>query len=160
MQISRETLHVLLDSSVTKTASYAPAALDVHLDRFSELVCTWKIASAVHTDETYDLYLITGDGLSEWDIAHFPQVATTGAKTLTARIQAGLQPGNVTTAAPGVAAVDSATLSTAAIATNAPKSLAAGVVRHGPFGNYIRYELVVAGSAPSIVYSVQVQARG
>lgn len=160
MQISRETLHVLLDSGVTKTASYAPAALDLHLDRFTEMVVTLKVTSAVHTDETYDFYLITGDGLSEWDLVHFTQIASTGAKTFTARIQTDLLPQNVTTAAPGVAAVDSGTLSTAASATNAPKSLAAGSVRHGPFGNMLRYELVIAGSAPSIVYSVQIQARG
>lgn len=155
----RNTLHLALDTGVTKTASYAPTAVDYRIDRFRELVVTLKIVSAVHTDETYDFYLITGDGLSEWDLVHFTQVAATGAKTFTARVRADLLPQNVTTATPGVAAVDSATLTTAPSATHAPKSLASGSVRHGNFGNMLRYELVIAGSAPSIVYSLQVQAR-
>lgn len=155
----RDTQHILLDA-VTKGASYAPAAVDYHLDRYRELVVTLKITSAERDtgDETYDFYLITGDGLSEWDVVHFPQIATTGAKTYTARIRADLLPQNVTTAAPGVAADDPATLLTTS--TNAPKSLAAGAVRHGPFGNMLRYELVCAGTiATGIAYSLQVQAR-
>jgi len=162
MKAIRDTLHLLLDSAVTKGASYAPAAADFHLDRYTELVVTLSITSAERdsANETYDFYLITGDGLSEWDIVHFPQVATTGAKIFTARVSASLLPQNVTTAGPGVAAVDSATLATVTSATNAPKTLAAGSVRHGPFGNMLRYELVCAGTiATGIVYSIQVQAR-
>lgn len=160
MKSVRDTLHVLLDSAVTKAASYAPAALDVHLDRFTELVVTLQVTSAERdsANETYDFYLITGDGLSEWDLVHFPQVATTGAKTFTARVLGGIQPSNITTAAPGVSAVDSATLLTSS--TNAAKTLTAGSVRHGPFGNTIRYELVCAGTiVTGIAYSIQVQAR-
>ncbi len=156
----RNLLHLGLEVGVTKTASYAPAAVDYELDRFQELVVTLKITAATHSDETYDFYLITGDGLSEWDLVHFTQVATTGAKTFTARVRADLLPQNVTTATPGVSAVDSATLTTATSATHAPKTLASGSVRHGAFGNMLRYELVVAGSSPSITYSLQVQARG
>lgn len=161
MKAVRDTLHLLLDSAVTKAASYAPAALDVHLDRYTELTCTLKVTSAERdsADEVYDFYLITGDGLSEWDLVHFSQVATTGAKTFTARVQGTLQPQNVTTATPGVSAVDSATLLTTS--THAPKTLAAGSVRHGPFGNNLRYELVIAGTVVTgIAYSIQVQARG
>lgn len=158
----RHTAHILLDSAVTKAASYAPAAADWQLDRYTELVITLKITSAERdsADETYDFYIITGDGLSEWDIVHFPQVATTGAKTFTARLSTveGI-PQNITTAAPGVAANDSGTLLTTS--TNAPKTLAAGSVRQGPWGNTLRYELVVAGTVVTgIAYSIQVQGRG
>jgi hypothetical protein len=156
----RDTLHILLDSAVTKGVNYAPASRDLNLDRYSELVVTLAITAAERDsgNETYDFYLITGDGLSEWDLAHFPQIASTGAKTFTARLRADLTPETVTTAAPGVVAVDSATLLTTS--TNAPKTLAAGTVRHGPWGNKLRYELVVAGTiATGISYSVQVQAR-
>jgi len=163
MKTVRDTLHLLLDSAVTKGASYAPAAADFHLDRYTELVVTLAITSAERdsANETYDFYLITGDGLSEWDVVHFPQIATTGAKTFTARVSSLLLPQNVTTAAPGVTAVDSGTLATVSGGTNAPKSLAAGSVRHGPFGNMLRYELVCAGTiVTGIAYSIQVQARG
>lgn len=156
----RETLHIALDAAVTKAASVAPAAFDFGLDRFTELICTVKITAAERdsADELYDFYLITGDGLSEWDLIHFSQVATTGAKTFTAMVLASLLPQNVTTATPGVSAVDSATLLTTS--THAPKSLGAGLVRHGPFGNMLRYELVMSGTiVTGISYSIQVQAR-
>lgn len=157
----RDSLHVTLDTGATHGASTAPAAVDYHLDRFTELVATLQVVSAERDtgDETYDLYLITGDGLSEWDLVHFPQVATTGAKTFTARVSSGVGE-SVTTAAPGVVAIDTAILATVTGAANAPKSLAAGSVRHGPFGNMLRYELVVAGTiATGIVFKLQIQAR-
>jgi hypothetical protein len=156
----RNRLHILLDSAVTKGVNYAPAAVDYSLDRYTELVVTLKITSAERdsADETYDFYIITGDGQSEWDIVHFPQVATTGAKTYTARVRSDLLPQNVTTATPGVSAVDSATLLTTS--THAPKSLAAGSVRHGAWGQNLRYELVVSGTiVTGIVYTIQVEAR-
>lgn len=157
MKSVRTTLHVLLDSAVTKVASYAPAALDMALDRYTELVVTLQITAA-DTGGTYDFYLIAGNGLAEWDVAHFPQQAATTAHTFVARIRADLLPQTVTTASTGVAALDSGTFLTTS--TNAPKSLTAGVVRHGPFGNTLRYELVAAGTITTgVTYSIQVQAR-
>jgi hypothetical protein len=151
-----------LDSGVTKTANHAPAAVDYHLDRYTELVITLKITAAERDtgNETYDFYVITGNGLSEWDLVHFPQVASTGAKTFTARLRSDMLPQNVTTASPGVAANESGTISTASGGAETPKTLAAGTVRHGPWGNMLRYELVVAGTiVTGISYSLQVQAR-
>lgn len=158
----REAATITLASAVTKAASYAPAAVDYSVHRYTELVVTLKITSAERdsSDETYDFYLITGDGLSEWDIVHFPQIATTGAKTFTARLRSDLLPQTVTTAAPGVSAVASGTLATVSGAANAPKSLAAGTVMHGPWGNTLRYELVCAGTiVTGVSYSLQVEAR-
>lgn len=114
-------------------------------------------------NETYDVYVTTGneDGKS-WDVVHFPQIATTGAKTFQARIlcePAGpLQ--NVTTATPGVAANDPAIFQTdTAGSAQGAKTLAAGVLRHGPIGNQLSHELVVAGTvATGIDYQITVEA--
>jgi hypothetical protein len=139
-------------------------AIDFNLDRFEELVVELQITAA-DAGGTYDFYLITGSGdpgsmLAEWDLVHFTQQASTSAHTYVARVRSDLLPQTVTTAAPGVSAVDSATLSVAASATNAPKSIAAGSVRHGAFGNTLRYELVAAGTITTgVTYSLRVQAR-
>ncbi|MBZ5578251.1 MAG: hypothetical protein LAP40_16940 [Acidobacteriia bacterium] len=163
MKNRRETFRSSLDIAVTKAASYAPAALDLKLDRFRELVVTLDIQSAERDsgDELYDFYLITGDEIAEWDLVHFPQIATTGAKRYVARIFADQLGQTVTTgAAPDLATNDPAVLAVGAAAANAPKSLAAGVARHGPFGHMLRYELVVAGTiATGIAYTVHVEAR-
>ena len=155
-----DTLHVLLEAGAApRGANYAPTALDAHLDRYTELVITLNVLSAERdsANETYDIYVITGDGQNEWDIVHFPQVATTGAKQFTARlVSQGLLPQTVTGATPGVGAIDPGILTS----TNAPKTLGAGLVRHGPWGNTIRYELVVAGTiATGIQFTLSVQGR-
>jgi len=155
------TLHFTLDNNVTKAASYAPAAVDFKLHRFSQLTITLNIVAAERdsANETYDFYIINGDGFSEWDIVHFPQVITTGAKSFTAKVIANSLPQNVTSAAPGVAANDPSIIQTNSGALNAPKSLTAGSVRHGPFGGTLRYELVAAGTiATGIQYSIVVTA--
>jgi hypothetical protein len=158
----------VLQTQVTKTATYsgtvfAPGAtpsgaLD-GMGEFVDLIVTLNIVSAIRTDETYDFYITTGDGTSSWDIVHFPQVATTGAKTFTATVSGRVLPQNVTTASPGVAAVTSGTLATVSGGTHAIKSLGAGIVRHGPWGDRIGHEVVIAGSAPSIVYSIVVTPK-
>jgi len=124
------------------------------------LVITWNITVAERdsANETYDLYITTSDGVSAWDIVHFPQVITTGAKTFTARVICqGVLPQTITTAAPGVPVIDSATLATVTGGLNAIKSLGAGLVRHGPVGTTLSWELVVAGTvATGIAHSVSV----
>jgi hypothetical protein len=158
MKSVRTSLHALLASALTKTASYAPDAIDLKLDRYRELVVTLEVTAA-DAAGTYDFYLITGNGVGEWDVIHFAQIAGTTVKTFVARVLAGLLPQNITTAAPGVAAVDSATLSVGASGTNAPKSLAVGSVRHGPWGNTLRFELVAAGTPTTgVSFSIQIQA--
>lgn len=156
----KDTIHLQLETGAApRGANFAPAAVDVHLDRYSELVITLQVLSAERdsANETYDVYVITGDGFSEWDLVHFPQVAAAGAARYTARlISQGVLPQTVTGATPGVGAVDPGILT----ATNAPKTLGAGLVRHGPWGNTIRYELVVAGTiATGIQFVLSVQGR-
>lgn len=157
--MARDTLHIALDSAVNKLASYAPASKDYRLDRFSELLITLNVTAAERpAAQTYDFYLITGDGQSEWDLVHFPQIAAAGPARFTARVQSLQLPQAVTAGAPGVATVAPSIINT--LTTNAPKTLAAGVVAHGPWGNMLRYELVVVGSLTTgINYTVQVQAR-
>lgn len=155
---------IALASAVTKAATYSATELDCELSRYSELVVTLKVTSAERdsANETYDFYITTGDGASSWDIVHFPQIATTGAKTYTARVISSARPENVTTASPGVAANDPATLKTdTAGADQGIKTLTAGMVRHGPWGDRIGYQLVVAGTvATGIAYSITVTAKG
>jgi len=155
-----------LQSQDTKTATASGTALTFggaglrQISTMRSLIFTLDVASAVHSDETYDIYVTASDGVSAWDIVHFPQIATTGAKRYTARVELDVRGENVTTASPGVAAVDSATLATVSAGSgNGIKTLAAGSVRNGPIGETLNTELVVAGSAPSIVYSVTVEGR-
>ena len=155
---------IALQEAVTKAASYSATSLELpSLSRSRILIVTLDITSAERDtgNETYDFYITTGDGVSSWDLIHFPQIATTGAKRYTARIVRDVQPANVTTATPGVAAVDSATLATVSGGTHAIKSLGAGIVRNGPWGDLLGYELVVAGTVVTgIAYSITVTAAG
>ena len=155
----RDTLRIALDSAVNKLASYAPASRDYNLDRYTELLITLNVTAAERpAAQTYDFYLITGDGYSEWDLVHFPQIALAGPARYTARVLSTQLPQAVTAAAPGVATVAPGIINT--LTTNAPKTLGAGVVAHGPWGNMLRYELVCVGALTTgIIYTLQVQAR-
>ena len=155
-------IHASLASALTKAATYSPGLNDLGLGAYRRLIVTFAVTAAERDsgDETYDLYVTMGDGSgSEWDVAHFPQIVTTGAKTFTAAILAD-RLAEVTTATPGVAAEPSGTRRTDTAGSNeGAKTLAAGKVRHGPFGNYINYYLVIAGTiVTGISYSVTISA--
>jgi hypothetical protein len=162
VRITKATHRTDLQASVTKAADFTGANLG-DMDQYRELVITFNVISAERdsADETYDVYITTTDGVGAWDLVHFPQIAATGAKEYTARVLAGLLPQNVTTAGPGVAAVDSATLKVdTAGADEGIKTLAAGSVRHGPWASAIGHELVVAGTVVTgINYSIRIEAR-
>jgi hypothetical protein len=149
--------------SSTKTASFSQDPnVDDHnfkLGSFDSMLVTLDIISADRDDgdETYDFYITSGDGVSKWDICHFPQIVTTGAKRFTARIVSADRLAEITTATPGVSAEPTAIMTTDTGGSNEGiKTLAAGKVRHGPFGDYLGYELVIAGTTPSIVYGITV----
>lgn len=152
-----------LQTAIVKAASYSLAPVLAEFTKFRDLIITLDITSAERdsADETYDFYITTeAYGGGQWDLVHFPQIATTGAKRFVARLVGVLLPYNVSTAAPGVIAVDSSTLAVGTGQANAIKSLGAGLVRHGPWGDKIGYELVVAGTVVTgIAYSIQIQAR-
>lgn len=164
-------MEIALQPAVTKAASFSGTALTFGpaglraLRDIRQLVITLDITSAERDtgNETYDFYITTSDGVSSWDIAHFPQVAATGAKRYTAIVNLDpSSPVNVTTASPGVLAQTIATIQTDTAGSNAGiKTLGAGIVRHGAIGKTLGYELVVAGTVVTgIAYSIQVSGRG
>lgn len=155
-------LHASLGSALTKAASYSPGLVDLGLGAYKHLIVTLDVTSAERdsSDETYDLYVTMGDGSgAEWDIVHFPQIITTGAKRFVAAVLSE-RLAEVTTATPGVSAEPSATRAVITAGSNeGAKTLAAGKVRHGPFGNYINYYLVISGTVVTgIAYSVTISA--
>lgn len=154
-----------LQGRVTKAANYSLAAIDAGLMAIQSLIIVLRVYSAERdsSNETYDLYVTNGPTANKadhWDIVHFPQIATTGAKTFVARLNAYLRPENVTTAGPGVAANETGTMRTeTAGSAQGIKALGAGIIRHGPLGNFIGLELVVAGTiATGIDFEVEVFA--
>jgi hypothetical protein len=154
----------MLQEAVTRAATASGTEYKSrYLRKARELLITLNITAAERDsgNETYDIYVTCGDGISQWDLVHFPQIATTGAKTFTAIVTTGTTlPRTVTTAAPGVEAVNTGTMATQSGGANAIKSLTAGMVRHGAFGDRLNHELVVAGTvATGISYSIQVEAR-
>lgn len=146
--------------NVTKTANFN--ALVDSLGNLSELVVELDVISADRADanETYDFYIVSANATKEWDIVHFPTIATAGAKTYIATVKKNVLPQQVTTASPGVVSNESGTLKIdTAGAGNGAKTLGAGVVRHGVLGAKLGYYLVVAGTTPSIVYSIKVTVK-
>jgi hypothetical protein len=154
-------MRLKLQGAVTKTASYSLSPIDLRPSRFRELIITLDVTAAdrAEANETYDFYITTNDGTGSWDIAHFPQIATIGAKRYTARLVSD-RLAEVTTATPGVAAEPTAIMKVdTAAADEGIKTLGAGKVRHGPWGERLGYELVIAGTTPSITYSITIEGR-
>ena len=160
---------IVLQSSLTATESTSGVEKYFSIKDVTELTVALKVTSADRTtgNETYDIYITTGirlpDGtVTKWDIAHFPQVAATGAKTYVACIKGYGSPYSqtVTTAGPGVMAVNTATMKTdTAGSDQGTKTLTAGMVRHGVFGAFISYELVAAGTTPILAYQISAVAK-
>lgn len=147
--------------SGTLTVTVAGTAYEFTSDP-EELIATLSITSHDRTsaNETINIYITSSDGVSTWDIVAFPQIATTGAKIYTARVNTRLLGQNVTTATPGTAAVDPACLKTdTASADEGIKTLTAGMVRHGPIGNRIAYVAACAGTTPITVCSIRISMR-
>lgn len=160
MQNTFRHLHTTILPSTTFAASVAETMVDLKLAGYKYIVATLDITAAERdsSDELYDVYLVMGDGKAKWDIAHFTQVATTGAKRMVMRISAE-RIAEVTGATPGIVAEPPAILLTSS--TNAPGSLGSGIVRHGPFADFIGVKVVVAGTvATGIVCSLDITAGG
>ena len=144
-------------------ASTTSLTAQTGLGGFNHLVITWDITVAERDsgNETYDLYIICGDGVSSWDVAHFPQIVSTGAKRYMARISGTILPQQVTTAAPGAASNETATMKTdTSGADQGTRTLAAGVVRHGPLGDRCGADIVIAGTiATGITHSITMTVK-
>ena len=151
-----------LQASVTKTANFSGTAT-TGLVQYTNLIVTLDVTVTDRADanETYDFYITTGDGTANWDVAHFTQIATTGTHRFTAVVSGGVvRPFTVTTAEPGLAFSGTGTMDTiAADADNGIRTLGAGIVRHGAWGDRLNHELVVAGTTPSITYSITFLAK-
>ncbi len=150
-----------LQAQVTKGATFTG---DDRAIKARHLIVVLDIVSAERdtANETYDFYITSGVGSARWDIAHFPQIATTGAKRYVAAIHGEpVRVEEVTTATPGVAANSPGCMKVdTASAGEGILTLAAGEVRHGAIGEFIGHELVVAGTvATGIVYSITVYER-
>lgn len=150
------------------------------LAQFDAAAIVLVVNAAHRTDETYDIYVtgglmkvvqITDDSgiqIAEahplrWDVVHFPQIAsavTKGTpKIYVARVNGIILPETVTVASPGVTAIDPACLDISAPASaQGIKTLTAGMVRHGYWGDHLTHELVAAGTAPSIDYEIWLSA--
>jgi hypothetical protein len=162
-------MNFALQSATTKAATYSGANLvtfggaglrSIRKMRYLEVTLDVTVAERDTANETYDFYITTSDGVSSWDIAHFPQIATTGAKRYTFNISLDPPtPVNVTTAGPGILAQTTGSFKTdTAGSDQGIKTLGAGIVRHGPIGCCLGYELVVAGTVVTgISYSITVR---
>jgi hypothetical protein len=148
-----------LQAAITKAANFSGARLDIGNPKLLIVTLDITVAERDSANETYDFYIVAGDGVSEWDIIHFPQIATTGAKRYTARVTTD-RLAEVTTGTPGVAAEPTGIMKTdTAAAGEGIKTLAAGKVRHGPLGRLIGHELVMAGTiVTGITYSLKMTA--
>lgn len=153
---------ITLQAATTKLENFTGTPIK-GLEGFRDLIVTLDVTSAErdHANETYDFYITTGDGVSSWDIVHFPQIATAGAKRYTAIVSGDSRPVNTTTAGPGVEAVTTATMKTdTAEADQGIKALTAGSVRHGAWGDRIGYELVVAGMiSVGVAFSITITPK-
>lgn len=126
-----------------------------------QVIATLAVTAADRTnsDETYDFYLVTGDGTSEWDLVHFPQIAANAAKTYTTVVNSDIYgttvaSNNATAVQPGQIRTDTAG------ANEAIRTLTAGMTRHGMIGSKLGYELVVGGTSPGpVAFSVVVTAK-
>ena len=152
-----------MDNAITKAASYTGSKFNIFGAK--ELIFTWDITAAERDsgNETYDLYITTYDNFGAWDIAHFSQVLSTGAKRFVAIVKCGpsIVPQEITTATPGVSANMSGTLKVDTAGSNeGTTTLAAGKVRHGALGERIGSELVIAGTVVTgISYSLTCVAK-
>ena len=153
-----------LQAAVTKAVDYTLAPVDLRLSRFRELILTLKVTSAERDtgNELYDFWITAeNEAGQQYDLVHFPQIATTGAKTFVARLRSDLLPQTVTTASPGVASVESGSIKTdTSGADQGAKTLVAGTIRHGPWGDKLGYILDLGGTVVTgIAYSIHVEAR-
>lgn len=149
--------------SSTTHASTTSLNAKTGLGGYQNLLVTWDITAAERdsADETYDLYVICSDGVSSWDVVHFPQIITTGAKRYTANVNGLVQAQTVTTASPGVAAINTATMKTdTGGADQGTRTLTAGMVRHGVLGDRCGADIVIAGTiVTGITHSITMTVR-
>jgi hypothetical protein len=168
-QVTGVAQRIVLQPAISATGDISGNNMNFSIKDVKEVTCVLKVTSADRTtgNETYDIYVTSGirlaDGtVAKWDVAHFSQIAATGAKTYVAAVKGyGVPyPYTVTTAGPGVAAVVTGTMKTdTAGADQGTGTLTAGMVRHGVLGEFLSYELVTAGTTPILGFSLTAVAK-
>jgi hypothetical protein len=127
------------------------------LEDVKEVIITLNmvLADRTNADETYAFFVNTFHRLpsgvyARWDICAFTSIATVTARYLTMVVK-GQPPQvqTVTTAGPGVVAVNTSTLATITdAAAEGRGTLTAGMVRNGALGEGLNYTLIPAGTTP------------
>lgn len=150
-------------ANTTVAATTNSTSRDVRLHTYDSLLIELVVTSAERdsANETYDIYVwAESPGGTKMDLAHFPQVATTGAKKFLARVSRNISPAKIDSGTP-TTTVDKGTLTmTTDGSGDGWKTLSAGQVRHGPWGHKIGYSVVVAGTVTTgIAFSINVVAK-
>jgi hypothetical protein len=132
-------------------------AQDFGRDPVREALLTLRVTQAdrTSTDETYDVYVwsyqrLPCGGVSRWDVAHFPQIVADAETIYTMMLKADPpEPINVTTAGPGVAAVNTAALATVTAGSGQSiRTLGAGKAIHGLLGEGLGFSVVGGATTP------------
>lgn len=145
-----QTMKLALAPSTNFKASTTFGPVDQKLRRYRVLEITLDVTAA-DAGGTYDIYIITSDGVSTWDLCHFSQPEAAGGRLL-ARIYQD-QPGQVIHSDGTI--TQEGHLATAG--TDTAGSLVSGATRHGPWGHMIGYKLVAGGTITSgITFSILV----
>lgn len=134
------------------------------LEDVKEVLLGLRVTAADRTNgnETYDIYVTSYITLPSgtklwWDIAHFPQLTATGSYTMICKGQPAY-PQTITTAGPGVAAVQTASNSVGTAGSGQGiRTLTAGMALHGLLGEGIAYSLVGGGTTPG-TFTFELQA--
>jgi hypothetical protein len=146
--------------AVSATQDFFNLAQDFGRDPVREVLLTLRVTAADRTtgNETYDFYVWSYHKLpcgkfSRWDIYHFPQIAADAEAIHTAILKPDPpEPINVTTAGPGVAAVNTATLATITAGSGqAIRTLGAGYALHGFLGEGLGFSVAGGGTTPGPV---------
>lgn len=160
-----KTIELLSLQTVSATSSGTVSLVPVGegFEPWEGLILTLEATAAARTsDATYDIYVTCTDGISEWDLVHFPQIAasiTSSPKTYTARLASKVLPQTVSSS--GSAANDNGCLETDTAGSNqGPRTLAAGSVRHGLHAGQLNTYVVIGGTdaAPSITFNLYATA--
>jgi hypothetical protein len=101
-----------------------------------------------------DFFLTTSDGISEWDVIHFPTIDTTNYGTYMAKVSTTILPQIVT----GTTPVNEGIIRTDGM-NGGPLTIAADSIRHGPVGTNFKVYVVSSDMAQSVTYRLTLQIQ-
>lgn len=160
IQRSHKLRAVLAQSATNILSATLLLKQKLELGGHKSLILTLDVTAA-DSGGTYDVYVCLGVPVAEnpggsvtaptkvveWDIVHFPQIAGATAKQYVARVLVDRLATVTTAGPPGVASEPPATFEVdTSGSAQGIKTLGAGSVNHGPFGDFISVYLVAAGT--------------